>query len=256
MKHVFRRNRLDKYFSNNNTYGPFELFSKSHIAVIAIIIVISVLIYIFREKLRKIDKSIRMFIALFLIFIQIAVTLWYICIAKVDVSSSLPLHLCDISTFLCAIMLINKSYLLYEITYFWGIAGALQAIITPDLGRYAFPHFIFFTFFIAHGLIIIICLFLTFVDGYRPKISSVFISIAALNIYAFFIAIFNFLFKTNFLFLCKKPDGASLMDYLGPWPWYLLSLELLGTILFLICYFPFAFERLKNRFVNKSEVRL
>lgn len=256
MKYVFRRNTLDKYFSNINTNGPFQLFSQSHIIVITTIFIISVLVYLFRKKLKNIDNSVRVLIALFLIFIQIAVTLWYICIAKVDIASSLPLHLCDISTFLCAIMLINKNYLLYEITYFWGIAGALQAILTPDLGRYAFPHFIFFTFFIAHGLIIIICLFSTFVDGYRPKLSSVFKSIAALNIYAIFIAIFNFIFETNFLFLCKKPDGASLMDFLGPWPWYLLSLELLGTLLFLICYFPFALERLKNNFANKSGVRL
>jgi hypothetical integral membrane protein (TIGR02206 family) len=256
MKQRFRRCQLDRYFSNTNTYGPFELLSQSHITVIAIIIVTSILIYIFRNRLRCIDKNIRVFIALLLIVMQISVTLWYVCIAKVDIASALPLHLCDISTFLCAIMLINRNYFLYEITYFWGIAGAVQALLTPDLGRYAFPHFVFFVFFIVHGLIIIICLFLTFVDGYRPKLSSVFKSIGVLNIYAAFIAVFNIIFKTNYLFLREKPEGASLLDFLGPWPWYILSLEVIGTLLFLLCYVPFGIERFKNKYVKKRGIEL
>jgi hypothetical integral membrane protein (TIGR02206 family) len=250
MKHVFRRYELDKCFSNINTHGPFILFSQSHMIVIGIIVTIAILIYTFRDRLMNINKNIRVFIALFLILIQGVLTFWYIYIAKLDVANSLPLHLCDISTFLCAVMLINKSYLLYEITYFWGISGAVQAIVTPDLGRYAYPHFVFFVFFITHGLIILICLFLTFVDGYRPKLSSVFKSIVALNIYAVIVGGFNYIYKTNYLFLCEKPSGASLMDYLGPWPWYLLSLELVGTVLFLVCYLPFTLRNFKNKSIN------
>jgi len=43
-----------------------------------------------------------------------------------------------------ATMLVNGSYGLYEFVYLLGIAGASQALLTPDAGAYGFPHFRFF----------------------------------------------------------------------------------------------------------------
>ncbi|MGB2956822.1 MAG: hypothetical protein WBB64_12750 [Anaerolineales bacterium] len=41
-------------------------------------------------------------------------------------------------------MLIKKDQRIFEFTYFMGISGALQALFTPDIGMYGFPHFRFF----------------------------------------------------------------------------------------------------------------
>jgi hypothetical integral membrane protein (TIGR02206 family) len=65
-------------------------------------------------------------------------------------------------------MLITKNCLIYEFAYLIGIAGALQAVLTPDLGQYAFPHYRYFQVFISHGLIIISALYMTIVEGFRP----------------------------------------------------------------------------------------
>ena len=34
--------------------------------------------------------------------------------------------------------------------------------------------------------------------------------------------------------------GTSLIDVLGPWPWYILALEGVGLVLFFLLYLPFA----------------
>ena len=56
----------------------------------------------------------------------------------------------------------------------------------------------------------------------------------ALNIYAVVVGIINAIAGWNYGYLCRKPAMPSLLDFLGPWPWYLLSLELVAFLTFLI----------------------
>jgi len=51
------------------------------------------------------------------------------------------------------------------------------------------------------------------------------------------------------MFLMEKPMGGSILDFLGPWPWYLLSLEFVGLLMLLLCYAPFA---IINYFNNRN----
>jgi uncharacterized membrane protein YwaF len=57
--------------------------------------------------------------------------------------------------------------------------------------------------------------------------------------YAFTAALLNKLLSTNYGFLCHKPEQASLMDSLGPWPWYIGSMILLCMTLYSLLYLPF-----------------
>jgi len=50
----------------------------------------------------------------------------------------------------------------------------------------------------------------------------------------------NLLVGGNYMFLMHKPPTASLLDVLGPWPWYILSLEVVGFLMGGVLYLPWA----------------
>lgn len=240
---------MDKYFSGSFTGGAFELFSTSHLAALILIIALNGIIFIFRERIRneKAANYLRYILALILILQEISYNLWHAYIGNWSLGSTLPLHLCGISVVLSAVVLLTQSYKIYEIVFFWGIGGASMALLTPDVGIYGFPHYRYFQFFISHGSIVTACLFATFVFKFRPNFKSLWRAVIALNIYTILIAGVNALTRGNYLYISSKPATASLMDYLGPWPWYIVILELLGLILFLVIYSPFALQNFLNR---------
>ena len=51
-----------------------------------------------------------------------------------------------------------------------------------------------------------------------------------------FILAVNWLFDGNYMFLRTKPQNGSLLDFLGPYPWYILSLEAMAFIIFTIIW--------------------
>ena len=79
--------------------------------------------------------------ALILIVNEFGWHLWNLVNGTWTVQTMLPLHLCSVFVFLSAIMLVTRSYTIFEYAFFLGIGGALQAFLTPDLGIYSFPHF-------------------------------------------------------------------------------------------------------------------
>ena len=122
-----------------------------------------------------------------------------------------------------------------------------MAMITPDL-LYDFPHPVYIIFYLGHSLTVLSVLFAMFVFGFQPQLRSVGIAIVATIIYGLIILAVNLLLGTNYLFLMAKPSAASLFDYLGPWPWYLVGLTVLCVIVFVLCYLPFpVLRKIKSR---------
>ncbi len=229
--------------------NPFSFFSQHHINALLFLFGVYILIFIFRKKLRnpKIDIKMRYIIAVALILQEVSLTIWRLYNGDWHLGTSLPLHLCGVSIVLSAIMLINKNYTLFEINYFWGLGGAIQALLTPDIGIYGFPHYRFFQFFTSHGLIIVAVLYMVFVQKYSPTHKSIWKVFRITLIYTGFIAIFNLIFKGNYLFICWKPENGSIMDVMGPWPWYIIPLAIVAIISFYIWYAPFAIRQYSKK---------
>ena len=141
---------------------------------------------------------------------------------------------------LSAVLLITKNYQIYEIVYFWSLAGAVQALLQPNLTRFGFPHYRYFQFFLSHGLIMTTAIFATVSFGFRPTKKSIIRVFVFTNIYALFIGLFNLISGGNYMFLCHKPETASLMDAFGPWPIYIIPLEIIALVSYLFYYSPFA----------------
>ena len=144
-------------------------------------------------------------------------------------------------------MLVTGNYTIYEFIYLLGIPAALQAFLTPDAGRFGFPHYRFFQVMLSHGLIITSALYMSFVAHYRPTWKSVFKVLLVSNVYAVIIFFLNYALGSNYLFLAHKLDTASLLDQLPPWPYYLIFIEILGIIFVLLFYAPYAIADLLKR---------
>ncbi|NLM12484.1 MAG: TIGR02206 family membrane protein [Epulopiscium sp.] len=231
------------FFGVQNQGNAFRAFSYPHMSVILIVFLVSILIYRFREQLRenKINRFIRYAMGTILFIQQSLLYLWYHVNGLWSIAVSLPLNLCEAAVILCIVLLLTQSKRVYEVLYFWAMCGVFSAIITPDLG-YNFPHFMFYHFFITHGLVVIAVLFMTFVNGYRPQKSSIGRVLIITNLYMIFVAFVNIFTGGNYLFLRQKPSAFSIMDYLGPWPWYILSLEGVALVAFILAYLPFRKE--------------
>lgn len=58
----------------------------------------------------------------------------------------------------------------------------------------------------------------------------------------------NFLLDANFGYLRAKPSQPSALDYLAPWPYYIVQLATLAIASTLLYYAPFfIIDRLKRR---------
>jgi hypothetical integral membrane protein (TIGR02206 family) len=161
----------------------------------------------------------------------------------------LPLHLCSVLVWAGALMLVTKNYRIYEFMYFMGIAGAIQALATPDIGIYGFPHFWFFQTFISHGLIVTSAIYMTVVEGFRPTWKSMLRVAVWMNIYVVIIYFINAAIGSNYLMINYKPDTPSLLDLLPEWPIYILYMELLGMISVLLLYLPFVVKDVRSRYL-------
>jgi hypothetical integral membrane protein (TIGR02206 family) len=155
-----------------------------------------------------------------------------------QVVQSLPLQLCDVSILIAAAALWTRWPLLVELTYFWGLAGTIQALLWPDLPQ-AFPSYPYFQYYLAHGGVVAAALLLVVGLGLHPRRNAV-IRIAALTLaYAVFVGVVDAVAGANYMYLRAKPPSPTLLDVMGPWPWYIAFAAVIGALLFTILDAPF-----------------
>ncbi len=158
--------------------------------------------------------------------------------------SDLPLHLTDIVTITAALALWSRSPLLFELTYFWGLTAALLAVLTPGLDPdEGFPSFFFWHYFVTHSGVVLAALFLAFGLGMTARSGAVRRVFLATSVCAVVATAGNLFTGGNYMFLRERPETASILDYMGPWPWYILSGALLGLTLFALLDRPFRARR-------------
>ena len=161
-----------------------------------------------------------------------------------DVAEDLPLHMCGISFFTSTYALYKKNQTAFELSYFWGLAGAFQAIITPDPSRFVMDVSLFWNF-LSHGLIILNVLWLIIIDNMRCRLGSYINIIIITNGSLFIISIVNTILGGNYWFICEKPSGESPF-IIGDWPLYLIGFEIAGIVLFGLLYIPMIILRKKD----------
>ncbi|GGH84614.1 YwaF family protein [Pullulanibacillus pueri] len=234
---------MQTYFHYHTPLHVFHAFSLQHLVTLTIIVILCALLFIFRRGVRRKRNYFRFMLAILLFVANVGLHVWLISQNVWSLKRDLPLQLSDIVVLLAIIMLLTGSSKLFQFMYFAGLGSSLQAVITPDLGKFSFPHFRYIEFFVSHGGVVLACLLMVVVYHYRPTLRALWVTFLIVNIYAGCVFAINKGLGSNYLYIMKKPGNMSLLNFLGPWPWYLLSLELVMILSFYLLYSPFWIKR-------------
>jgi hypothetical integral membrane protein (TIGR02206 family) len=90
-----------------------------------------------------------------------------------------------------------------------------------------------------HGLLVLGAFYLVIVLRMRPAPGAVKRVSVATALYAAVIAGVDYFTGGNYLFLRSLPPTRTFLDYMGPWPWYILTLTVVAVALFTLLYLPF-----------------
>ncbi len=222
--------------------GPsFVMFSLAHIAAVVGLCILILVLFIMKKKwsFQSIhSRRLERLFALSLLVMEVSYHVWLLQTGRWSLATSLPLELCSISLVLTIILLWTGNKHVYDLVFYAGIGGAIQAIATPVLDL-SFPHFRYFHFFYTHVGIVLTALYFTWVKGYRPTFKGILKTMIVLNILLPIIFAINVFSEGNYMFLRTKPRNGSLLDFLGPYPWYILSLEFVAFSIFVCLWLIF-----------------
>jgi len=153
-------------------------------------------------------------------------------------TTGLPLYLCDAAVFVAAAACWWRRPLLVEVTWFWALAGVIQAIATPDVAD-GFPHILYIQYMVGHLGVVAAAIYL--VVGLRcvPRRGAVGRVLAITVLYTAAVGGVDAVTGANYMFLRHVPSTWSLLDVLGPWPWYTFSALGVAVVLLTLLDLPF-----------------
>ena len=159
-----------------------------------------------------------------------------------SVRDDLPLHLSRVAEFVSAAALWWPKAFLVELTYFWGLGAIVQALLTPDIQQH-FPDLAYFRFFVGHGGVLVAAIFLTVGRRLYPRPGAPLRVFAATIAFTAVAALADVGTGGNYMFLRAKPVNSSLLNFMGPWPWYVASGLVLAIVFLTLLNAPFWLAR-------------
>ncbi len=220
---------------------PFILFMPSHL--VAVILSVFLFIYVPVQIRKNPDanwvKALCRILGLLLIGNELGWVIYKINIGGAGWAEYMPFELCTINAYLLGFLLIFiPRYAVFEVVYFFSMAGTVQGLITPRLFA-AYPHYLFFEYFITHTGIVLAALVLIFRYKWKVTWLSLWRAFLWLQVIALFNLIFDFTFDVNYMFMRDLPKVPSIIDYFGQWPWYIFACEVFGLASFIFYLVPF-----------------
>lgn len=204
----------------------FAAYGPSHLVVLTVFVIGAALLVWCGRRQNDAQARVLSRILAVLLAATFLVALIYKLI-RPDLATSVPLQLCDLAELTAAYALWSRRHWAFVLTYYWGLLLSSQALLTPDIGTPRegapdFPSHLFLTFFTLHVLAVWAAIYLTWGRGERPRWRDYRFAVVVTLGWVAFTLVFNTIAGTNYGYLSGKPPTASVLDVLGPWPWYLL----------------------------------
>jgi hypothetical integral membrane protein (TIGR02206 family) len=220
----------------------FRSFSLTHAAAVAGV-ALAILLFVRagrawrgQSAARRLETGVAVLILLF----RAAIFVWNLFPSRLAVERSLPLQICDLAALCSAWALLSDRRWPAAIAYFWGLALSIQGLVQPDL-REGPASLAFWLFWLHHALIVGVATYLVTVRRFRPTRADLRSAIAAGVAYAALVFGIDAVFDMNYGYLGRQtPSQPTILDWLGPWPWRVVAMMVLGVIVMTLLYLPWA----------------
>ena len=233
----------------------FQPYGLAHLIVIAVTIVLPFLLASL-ARTKATEKTIVAALSLLLIFNYFVYLSLVRQFGAVSWKQVLPLQLCDWAMVVVIVALWTHRRRWFEVAYFWGLGGTVQAVLTPNLA-FGFPDFRFFSFFISHCGIIIGIIFLMLRYHLRPQALSIVRVFLWTELYFVITLVADEFTGFNYGFFLHKPEAKTLLNLLSDSrPLYLFQMHLLALAFFIVLYLPFLVaDLIRGERIEIQEVR-
>jgi hypothetical integral membrane protein (TIGR02206 family) len=232
-----------------NDAPEFRPYGLPHLTVIFLTIVLPFLLaaIVRRTRSRRLERVIIGALSAILVLNYVVYLIFVRTQGVVEWRQMLPMQMCDWGMAVVMVAMWTGSQRWFEVAYFWGIGGTLQAVLTPNL-RYGFPDWRFISFFTSHCGIIVGVVFLMLTRRYRPYPMSIVRVWLWSEFYFVVTMIVDQVTGFNYGFLLHKPEAFSILSFLSnSRPLYLLQMHGVALLFFLVLYAPFAVFDLTRR---------
>ena len=226
----------------------FETFGTQHLIVLGLMLFLSIFLPLLAKRFLSTRQQlfVSRSMSLLISFWAILYVVILVYLGKFNFKTDLPLDLCNLAAVILPFVMWKPNIKVHEVLYFIVLAGTLQANLTPHLFN-GFPNFIFIKYWVVHSGLIIFVIYNTVVFNLKPSLKSIWKAFWVLQAYIVFIYLFNLLIGSNYVYVVEKPPTASALDYLGPWPWYIIIGEVICLALFFLVYTPIALSKKLSR---------
>jgi hypothetical integral membrane protein (TIGR02206 family) len=219
--------------------GRFHAYGTSHVGVILVLLVGAVLLEGFGRShphspaADRLGRALALAVLMFMVPLQVL----YLTPAYWSLERTLPLNLCDLAWMVSVYALWTHRRWAVALTYYWGLTLSTQAVITPDLAK-DFPDPGFLLFWGMHLLIVWSAVYLAWGLRLTPDWHSYRTAIVLTGTWAVTALAFNRVAGTNYGYLDAKPPTESILDLLGPWPWYVAAEVLIVSVVWALVTWP------------------
>lgn len=230
------------------------ILSWEHLLPIGFAVIFTIALMRYAKTLSaEIQQRLIHYFAVFIAVFVLGFHIYHMVFQDYNFSTDLPLYLCSLLGILIPIYTYYRNYWMFEILVFWIIAGTLQGVITPDIAE-GFPSFDYFRYWIVHLGLLIVIFYSIFIFKLKPTFKSVFKSFLALQVYVVLMIGINYILNANYFYLNRKPESASVLDYFGDWPYYIIVGQLIIIPVFLVVYLPFYFRSKPRSQITDSDL--
>jgi hypothetical integral membrane protein (TIGR02206 family) len=242
----------------------FVFLSLPHILALVAVLAACILVPLFARRSRNpaVRDRVALGICLVLYVHELIYQVYWFIIGAWTVGNSLMLHMCGL-----ALMFLPFVYFLpdgrarqycFEVLYFFGLGGAMQALFTPDIGMHGFPELKYFDYFLSHGTIVLGMVYAAAVYRLPLRlVSTVRIALVgtAACLVMFGVDRLFLLFPPyelgNYFVMGYPPPTGSIIDVFaaifGPAPRYLAGLEIMGVAVLAVITAPYWIGWIRRR---------